>query len=198
MVKPMASPWPVHDPPFLTFLFSDVRSGWLWLVLRLYVGWKWLEAGLQKWEPGWLEQGTAFERMLERALATSSADGPFVAFEWYRRAIGYVLHTDAYVWLARVVVAAEIAVGIGLIVGLLVGVTALLAAFMSWNAVMAGFVGANSLLLPLALLLVFAWKVAGYIGCDYFLLPRLFGPSRQDPQQLHTMTRYPPHFSGRM
>ncbi|MDQ7029994.1 MAG: DoxX family membrane protein [Ardenticatenia bacterium] len=198
MVKPMASPWPVHDPPFLTFLFSDVRSGWLWLVLRLYVGWKWLEAGLQKWTPGWLEQGVALERLLERALATSSAEGPFIAFGWYRDAISYVLHTDAYVWLARLVVVAEIVVGIGLIAGVLVGVTSLLAAFMSWNAMMVGVGGANVLLLPLALLLVFAWKVAGYIGCDYFFLPRLLGPSRQNIPQQHTVTRYPPYLSGRM
>ena len=29
-------------------LFSDPRVGWLWLVVRLYVGWRWIQAGWEK------------------------------------------------------------------------------------------------------------------------------------------------------
>jgi thiosulfate dehydrogenase [quinone] large subunit len=47
---------------------------------------------------------------------------------------------------------------------------------MNWNFVMAGSASANGLYLVAAILLVLAWKVAGYYGLDYFLLRRLGTP----------------------
>jgi thiosulfate dehydrogenase [quinone] large subunit len=38
---------------------------------------------------------------------------------------------------------------------------------------MAGSASVNGVFFGLAVLLVLAWKIAGYIGVDYFLLPRL-------------------------
>ena len=29
------------DPPAARFLFGDVRLSWLWLIVRLYVGYEW-------------------------------------------------------------------------------------------------------------------------------------------------------------
>jgi thiosulfate dehydrogenase [quinone] large subunit len=43
---------------------------------------------------------------------------------------------------------------------------------MNWNFIMAGSASVNGVFLILAVLLVLAWKVAGYIGVDRFLLPR--------------------------
>ncbi len=37
-----------NDPPLAQFLFSSTKLAWLWLLIRLYVGWAWLEAGLHK------------------------------------------------------------------------------------------------------------------------------------------------------
>ena len=36
----------VADPPIARFLFSDTRMALVWLLVRVYVGWAWLEAGL--------------------------------------------------------------------------------------------------------------------------------------------------------
>src|SRR6266513_182120 len=36
------------DPPLARFLFSDTRMSVVWFVVRLYVGFSWLEAGLHK------------------------------------------------------------------------------------------------------------------------------------------------------
>ena len=33
------------DPAAAKFLWGDVRLSWLWLILRLYVGYQWLMAG---------------------------------------------------------------------------------------------------------------------------------------------------------
>ena len=41
---------------------------------------------------------------------------------------------------------------------------------MNFNFLLAGTASTNGLLLFAALLVVMAWKIAGYIGADYFLL----------------------------
>ncbi|HZP97559.1 MAG TPA: hypothetical protein VFC31_14670, partial [Candidatus Limnocylindria bacterium] len=38
----------IEDPPIARFLFSDTRMALVWLLLRVYVGWAWLEAGWHK------------------------------------------------------------------------------------------------------------------------------------------------------
>ena len=38
----------LEDPPVAQALFGDVRWAWLWLIVRLYVGWQWLSAGWDK------------------------------------------------------------------------------------------------------------------------------------------------------
>jgi len=40
-------------------------------------------------------------------------------------------------------------------------------------ASVAGSASVNGVFFGLAVLLVLAWKIAGYLGLDYFLLPRL-------------------------
>jgi thiosulfate dehydrogenase (quinone) large subunit len=44
----------LEDPPVAKALFGDVRFAWLWLILRLYLGYQWLMAGLGKLgNPAW-------------------------------------------------------------------------------------------------------------------------------------------------
>jgi len=47
---------------------------------------------------------------------------------------------------------------------------------MNWNFIMAGSASTNGLLLALAILIVLAWKVAGWWGLDRWLLPLLGTP----------------------
>jgi len=67
----------------------------------------------------------------------------------------------------------ELLVGVALIVGFLVGVAAFFGAFMNLNFLLAGTVSINPTLFTLGILLVLAWRVAGYIGLDYYVLPKL-------------------------
>ena len=84
-----------------------------------------------------------------------------------------MLDSGAYVWFAKLISVGELLIGIALITGLFVGITAFLAGFMNWNFIMAGSASVNGVFFGLAVLLVLAWRIAGYIGLDYFLLPRL-------------------------
>ncbi len=38
----------IPEPPISRFLFADTRMAWVWLIVRLYVGFQWLVAGSQK------------------------------------------------------------------------------------------------------------------------------------------------------
>jgi thiosulfate dehydrogenase [quinone] large subunit len=72
-------------------------------------------------------------------------------------------------------------VGIALILGAFTGIAAFLGAFMNWNFMMAGSASTNPMLFVIAIGLILAWKVAGYIGLDYFLLPWLGTPWKGEP-----------------
>jgi len=105
-----------------------------------------------------------------------------IAFDWYRSFIQGLLDSGSYVWFAKFVAVGETLVGIALIVGLFVGIAAFAGAFMNWSFVMAGTASTNGLLFAVAILLMLAWKTAGYYGLDRFVLPRLGTPWRTGSQ----------------
>jgi thiosulfate dehydrogenase (quinone) large subunit len=47
---------------------------------------------------------------------------------------------------------------------------------MNWNFIMAGSASTNGLLFAIAIVLILAWKVAGWYGLDRFLLPYIGAP----------------------
>lgn len=173
----------IEDPPIAKFLFSDTRMSWLWLVVRVYLGWQWLEAGLHKMSPAWLDGGTALKGFWEGAIAVPAEGRPPIAFDWYRDFIAFLVQTESYTWFAKLIVYGEILVGVGLILGAFVGISAFGGAFLNWNFIMAGSASTNGFLFILAVLLILAWKTAGYIGLDYFLLPYLGTPWKGEKPQ---------------
>jgi thiosulfate dehydrogenase [quinone] large subunit len=84
-----------------------------------------------------------------------------------------MLDAGAYTWFAKLVAVGELVVGVALIIGAFVGVAAFFGAFMNWNYIMAGSASSNALFGLAAILLILAWKTAGYYGLDRFILPRL-------------------------
>ena len=60
--------------------------------------------------------------------------------------------------------------------GAAIRLAAVAGAFMNLNFMLAGSASTNPVLLLLGILLVLAWKTAGYIGLDRFLLPLLGTP----------------------
>ena len=175
----------IQDPPLAKFLFSDTRSAWLWLLVRLYLGWEWLSHGWEKIQsPAW-QTGAALRGFWENSIQVPEGGRPTVAFDWYRSFLEFLYNTNSHTWFGPLVSWGEFLVGLGLILGAFVGVSALFGAFMNWNFIMAGAASTNGLFLVLAILLVLAWKVAGYIGLDYYLLPRL-GTPWQSPDDMVT------------
>src|SRR4029453_2767561 len=45
----------IQDPPIARFLFQSTMASWLWLIVRVYVGYEFLEAGWHKFtDPAWM------------------------------------------------------------------------------------------------------------------------------------------------
>lgn len=167
----------IQDPPIARFLFSDVRSAIIWLPIRVLLGISWLQSGLGKVNnPAWVQTGEALRGFWQSSIAVPDTGRPPIAFDWYRSFIQGLLDAQAYTWFAKLIVIGELLVGVALIIGAFVGIAAFFGAVMNWNYIMAGSASTNGLLLLGAIVLILAWKVAGYIGLDRWLLPKLGTP----------------------
>jgi thiosulfate dehydrogenase [quinone] large subunit len=172
----------IQDPPIAKFLFANTRMAWFWLIVRLYLGYEWISASLHKMTPEWLNGGAALKGFWTNAIKIPETGKPPIAFDWYRSFIAFMLDSGAYVWFAKVIAFGELLIGIGLIVGAFVGIAAFCGALLNWNFIMAGAASTNAVLFTLAILLMLAWKIAGYYGVDYYLLPLLGTPWRSVPK----------------
>jgi thiosulfate dehydrogenase [quinone] large subunit len=125
---------------------------------------------------GWLDGGSALEGYWIRAIEVPEAGRPQITYDWYRDFLQFMLERGWYDWMAWVVAWGEVIAGLALIIGLLTGLAALGAAFMNFNFLLAGTASTNPVMFALAILVVLAWKVAGRIGVDRWLLPALGTP----------------------
>jgi thiosulfate dehydrogenase [quinone] large subunit len=175
----------LQDPPIAQLLFSDTRLAALWLVVRVLLGWGWVSAAMGKLgDPAWMQTGDALKGFWTNAVAIPANGKPLIAFDWYRNFIQGMLDSGSYVWFAKLVAVGELVVGLAMILGLFVGVAAFVGAFLNWNYIMAGSASSNGLFGLGAILLILAWKTAGYYGLDRWILPRIgmtwqqYGPRR--------------------
>lgn len=154
------------------FFFNSTQSSWLWLILRVYIGWQWLYAGYEKAiNPAWIgsNAGTAITGFLNGSLAKTGGAHPDVqaGYAWF---ITHVALPNAHTF-SYLITLGEIAVGIALILGLLTGVAAFFGAVMNFNFMFAGSVSINPYWLLAEIALMLAWRVSGYVGLDRFVLP---------------------------
>lgn len=171
----------IPEPYFSRSLFSDTKLAWIWLPLRLYIGWEWLTAGWEKiFNPVWVgpKAGVAINGFLTKALEKTGGAHPDVQ-GWYAAFIQNVaLPND--VLFSHLVSFGEVAVGLGLILGLLTPLAIFFGMVMNFNYLFAGTVSTNPILLLGQIPLLMAWKVAGWYGFDRFLLsPKAFWRSKK-------------------
>ena len=131
--------------------------------MRVYVGYEWRAAGWGKLSGGTWASGKSLKGFWTKALAPDASP---IAVGWYHNFIQYMLDNQWHTFFAPLVMWGEILVGIGLILGALTGIAAFFGAFMNWNYIMAGTASTNGWLGVLAILLILAWKVAGWYGLD--------------------------------
>ena len=169
----------IIDPPIAKKMFSETGAwAWVWTAVRVYVGYDWLTAGWHKvTSPAWMAGGSALKGFWEKAVAVPAAPAKAaITYDWFRAFLQALLDGGHYVWFAKLIACGELLVGIGLILGAFVGIAAFFGAFMNFNFMLAGSASTNPVLFLGAVLLMLAWKTAGYWGLDRWLLPVLGTP----------------------
>ena len=173
---PQADEPVIQSPSLARFLFDSPRSAPLWLGARVYLGYEWFNAGFHKiTDPAWMAGGK-LQGYWAHAVALPAEGRPAISYDWYRSALQGLLEGGHQSWFAPLIAAGELLVGVGLIVGALVGVAAFFGAVMNMSFMLAGSASTNPILFSLAIGMMLAWKVAGYIGVDRVLLPLLGAP----------------------
>jgi thiosulfate dehydrogenase [quinone] large subunit len=191
----------VQDPPIARLLLSDTRFAWLWLVVRVYLGWLWFDSGRTKLqEDRWMDGGLAVKAFWERSIQTPEQNRPPLAYDWYRDILQFMLNHEWYTWVGPMVAVSETLLGIALILGLATGAAAFLGSILNVNFMLAGTASTNPFLFVLAIVLMLAWKTAGWIGLDRWVLPIVGKPwNRRARQKKGTTTghqRRPAHVAS--
>jgi uncharacterized membrane protein YphA (DoxX/SURF4 family) len=124
-----------EDPALLHAVLIDTRLAWLWLLLRVSLGWVWFDAG---------------RHQLQGAGEIGDLGEP---------------------WIAQAMAIVLTLAGIALILGACVGLAAFAGALVAGGLLPATFGGMTPVLFTAVVVLVLAWKTAGWIGLDRWLLP---------------------------
>lgn len=181
----------IPEPPVARFLFADTRVAWLWLIVRLYAGYEWFTAGWEKLTgtsinittfgqttgSSWISgkgAGLAMKGFVSGAIKQTGGTHPAVQ-SWYGNFLQAFVLPHTLLW-SYAITFGEMLVGLGLLVGMLTGIAAFFGLVMNFNYLLAGAVSTNPILGFLAILLILAWRVAGYYGGDRYLLPLLGTP----------------------
>ncbi len=146
----------------------------VWTILRVWLGYQWLVAGLGKvGNPAWVgsEAGTAITGFLKGAVAKASGDHPAVQ-EWYAWFVSNVALPNAKIF-SYLVSFGETLVGVSLILGALTIVGLVAGAFMNLNFLLAGTTSTNPILYTIAIILMAVGASAYVIGLDRFIMPAL-------------------------
>lgn len=173
--KPYGHEIVVEENPFSRFLFMNTKSAWIWLILRLYLGYVWLKAGIGKVTSDvWTgeQAGFAVTQYMEGAISRVNEGEVSV---WYAWILENIIIPNAAI-VSYLVAWGEVLVGVGLIVGLLTGIAAFFGALMNMSFLLAGTVSSNPIMFMIAIILIMAWKVAGWYGIDRWALPFLGTP----------------------
>ncbi len=162
----------IEQSAFAHFFLTDKKSAPLWLLVRLYLGYEFLIAGWEKLaSPAWFGSGAgaALQGFVQGALAKTGGAHPDV-YSWYASFLQSTVLPNLVVW-SNAVVFGELAIGLGLIVGLCTRTAAFFAFFMAFNFLLSGSVSINPVLTLLAIGVMLAHRVAGYWGLDRLVKP---------------------------
>lgn len=162
------------------WLYRSRAASVLWLVARLWLGYGWLNAGYQKlWgseKAGFWNGGGAGVKGFATAGVTGSTagKGAGASYGWWAAFLHDFVIPNAS-WIAKVVTVSELVIGVLLILGLFTGAAAVAGLTLNLVYLFTGSAGVNPAYAIVAVLLILAWRNAGYLGLDRFALPRARG-----------------------
>jgi len=157
------------------WLFRSHAAGVLWLIVRIWLGYQWINAGYQKiWGSEraafWYGNGAGVKGFATAGVAGSASGKGGASYGWWAGFLHNFVIPNAS-WIAKCISVAEILIGVAILLGFLTGAAA--AAGLSLNVIymFSGSAGVNPMYAILSVLLVLAWRNAGWFGLDRAVLP---------------------------
>ncbi|HWI51137.1 MAG TPA: DoxX family membrane protein [Symbiobacteriaceae bacterium] len=158
--------------------FKGAKGSWIWLVLRLYIGYEFLEAGWHKITgatpfdaSGFIKGGVA--KIIPASNLTPEQLAKFkpITAEWWGQFLNNFALPNAKLF-SFMVQYGELLVGIALILGFASIFAASMAALMNFSFLMTGSTSSNPYLFALEFILVAGGGAyVGYLGVDYWFRP---------------------------
>ena len=179
----------IEEPKLARFLFASPAAASIWLVARVWLGYQWLHAGWEKltgtgggtfvWHWGytqdsWLRTSAGLKGFAGFALKGAGGEHASVNYGWYAAFLRYIARSGG--WMAPVIAIGEFVIGAALILGLFTGLAALFGGMLTMSFGLAGVAGVNPVFFLVEVLLILAWRNAGYFGLDRYVLPALGTP----------------------
>jgi thiosulfate dehydrogenase [quinone] large subunit len=180
----------IEDPKIARFLFNSRGAAGIWLLARLYLGYTWLHAGWEKitgtgggtfsWHwaytsESWLKSSSGLKGFVGFALQGAGGEHAAVNFGWYAAFLRWIERSGAGV-LAPAIAIGEFLIGVALILGLFTAIAAFFGGLLSVSFGLAGVAGVNPAFFVIEVLLILAWRNAGYYGLDRYVLPAVGTP----------------------
>jgi thiosulfate dehydrogenase (quinone) large subunit len=179
----------IEEPTFTGWLFVSRQAAWIWLVVRVWLGYQWLHAGWEKitgtsggtwsWQfaftgDSWLKTSAGLKGFAAFALKNTQGPNAPVNYGWYAHFLHYLSTSGG--WMAPVIAIGETVIGLALILGLFTGLAAFFAGILTTSFGLAGIAGVNPVFFIAEVFLILAWRNAGYYGLDRWVLPALGTP----------------------
>ncbi|MBP2239478.1 thiosulfate dehydrogenase [quinone] large subunit [Cytobacillus eiseniae] len=149
---------------FVKWLRENKIASWLLTIIRLYVGYSWVNAGFHKVADGFDASG-----FLQGAIAKASGESPTVQAWWGSFLEGIALPNAGL--FSFLVAWGELLVGLGLILGCFTTAAAFFGITMNFAFLFSGTVSTNAQLVLLTVFILVAGFNAGKIGLDRFVIP---------------------------
>jgi thiosulfate dehydrogenase (quinone) large subunit len=167
----------------------------IWLIARLWLGYSWLNAGYQKlWgseKAAFWNGGGAGVKGFATAGVTGSTSGKGGAsYGWFAAFLHNFVIPNAS-WIAKVVTLSELVIGALLILGLFTGLAAFAGLVLNLVYMFSGSAGVNPAYAIVSVLLILAWRNAGWIGLDRLALPMIRNRFRPGPGTVEPVTSAP-------
>jgi len=163
----------------MKFLRENVYAAGLFLLLRVYLGWEWMTAGIHKLTGGFDATG-----YLKGAIANPVID----------KGTNALVYPTFNAFLERfalpnakliniMIPLGETLVGLGLILGAVTATAAFFGILMNFMFMFAGTVSTNPWMLLIGGLVMIAGANAGKFGVDYYLLPLIRKVFKRKPRE---------------